>query len=605
MQPLIRPATPQSAHSWWSGNPLVSGGPTMSIHAAAKPLMRFMYGRDVRRFIKRNRGTPLSRETMEIYASYLAFKHVPDSAKVSILQALHDGMHRAHEVQIATETLVEWNLLVVLLRSPCWDIRLSSTSLVHQLLICRGIPPLRNYLNTSLVTILKHLASLLRNRDFNVRQGAGAELLSIARTLSENVRTLALREIFEDVSQLLDSADSESLRFACDLVCIFAGMEAVVVFGPFASRIAKLLSDVDKDVRDSAVSALLAIGQWPVGALHMRQRSTLICMLKFLYAGTAEVHSGMQARLESAVTRVEIWDLAVRLVPKATVRPFNLQPRLCSLLLLVLLSISIGPGRRPIASDTSAESTLWELIRLANYSGPWLLGLYVGTLPNSKAQCLYGGDVIKLRGLCRCIAPGLRFQPFNNFWLPPWSWTLLVPPCCTAHWLATKSNRNIKVRRISMYALSRMTQWPAGPCAVEWDMLFDVYKLLDSPDVTVQKNACKTLGNVAADSDPNVGAMILSLEPFASSCLAKLLIHPHAGVRCSALYALAKICAWREGVDAVRRCAQMCYDASARRVGRSRSRIRCVCAAGVSRAVAARVCSTSKDRLRRRSSAHF
>ncbi|KAJ7479175.1 hypothetical protein FB451DRAFT_1240818 [Mycena latifolia] len=69
--PLTRQPTGDSLRSWWSDrNPL---GPSMDLHAAAKPLMRFMYRRDALAFIAKTRGTPLSSENMEIYSSYLAY----------------------------------------------------------------------------------------------------------------------------------------------------------------------------------------------------------------------------------------------------------------------------------------------------------------------------------------------------------------------------------------------------------------------------------------------------------------------------------------------------------------------------------------------------
>jgi hypothetical protein len=65
-----RPPAPQSTYSWWSDRNSV--GPTISIHAMAKPLIRLMYHSQVRTFIKKNRGIALSEATMQICFSYLA-----------------------------------------------------------------------------------------------------------------------------------------------------------------------------------------------------------------------------------------------------------------------------------------------------------------------------------------------------------------------------------------------------------------------------------------------------------------------------------------------------------------------------------------------------
>ncbi|KAJ7494136.1 armadillo-type protein [Mycena latifolia] len=71
MPPLTRQQTFQSALSWWSdSNP---PGPTINLHAAAKPLMKLMYHQAALGFVKRNRGVALSRETVEIYLSYVLY----------------------------------------------------------------------------------------------------------------------------------------------------------------------------------------------------------------------------------------------------------------------------------------------------------------------------------------------------------------------------------------------------------------------------------------------------------------------------------------------------------------------------------------------------
>jgi hypothetical protein len=67
MPPLTRQDT---VLSWWSdSNPLLRG-PTINLHAVAKPLMRWMYHRQALELLKRNQGSPLLTETLEIYSSY-------------------------------------------------------------------------------------------------------------------------------------------------------------------------------------------------------------------------------------------------------------------------------------------------------------------------------------------------------------------------------------------------------------------------------------------------------------------------------------------------------------------------------------------------------
>jgi hypothetical protein len=72
MPPLTRTDTRASIFSWWSdNNSLLQYSPTINLHAVAKPLIKFMYHRQAKEFIKKNKGNPLSTELLEIYWSYL------------------------------------------------------------------------------------------------------------------------------------------------------------------------------------------------------------------------------------------------------------------------------------------------------------------------------------------------------------------------------------------------------------------------------------------------------------------------------------------------------------------------------------------------------
>jgi hypothetical protein len=73
MPPLTRQETRVSVRSWWSdSNPLLNG-PTINLHAAAKPLMRFMHQRQALELINKNLNSPLSTTMVEIYLSYLPY----------------------------------------------------------------------------------------------------------------------------------------------------------------------------------------------------------------------------------------------------------------------------------------------------------------------------------------------------------------------------------------------------------------------------------------------------------------------------------------------------------------------------------------------------
>ncbi|KAJ7630212.1 hypothetical protein FB45DRAFT_1058258, partial [Roridomyces roridus] len=72
MPPLQRQETRTSLLSWWSdSNPLLQSGPTINLHAAAKPLIKWMHHQQALGIIEKHNEVPLTAELLEIYASYL------------------------------------------------------------------------------------------------------------------------------------------------------------------------------------------------------------------------------------------------------------------------------------------------------------------------------------------------------------------------------------------------------------------------------------------------------------------------------------------------------------------------------------------------------
>ncbi|KAJ7267721.1 hypothetical protein C8J57DRAFT_1613743 [Mycena rebaudengoi] len=90
MPPLTRQQTLESLRSWWSDSNSNLRGPTINLHAAAKPLMRLLYDRQVLDFIRDNWCIPLSAGNAEIYGSYLLCGYVSALTKSAILKDLYE-----------------------------------------------------------------------------------------------------------------------------------------------------------------------------------------------------------------------------------------------------------------------------------------------------------------------------------------------------------------------------------------------------------------------------------------------------------------------------------------------------------------------------------
>ncbi|KAK7045067.1 hypothetical protein R3P38DRAFT_2882421 [Favolaschia claudopus] len=83
---MPRPPSIHSLHSWWSDSNSV--GPTINLHALAKPLMKRMHNRQARSLIKRNFDLPLSSFMLEEYCSYLTFPYVLLGTRLFVLEEI-------------------------------------------------------------------------------------------------------------------------------------------------------------------------------------------------------------------------------------------------------------------------------------------------------------------------------------------------------------------------------------------------------------------------------------------------------------------------------------------------------------------------------------
>ncbi|KAJ7866151.1 armadillo-type protein [Mycena leptocephala] len=306
--PPTRPRTPESIHSWWSdSNPV---GPTISIHAVAKPLMRLMYHEQVRSFIKRNHGTLLSRATLEIYFSYLVYaqyKYISPATKTLILKEFAVRAEvRGDATTMLDSFLVEWDLVVELLSSSDSQIRRYTSNVLGALVSSM-------HESTPLVLdVCQRIVSLLSDNDIEIRESALHAVAKIAETPdgARAVRDLKVWEYLPESTELtksdedndvhsaamlalwginyhlvdahtlvyptilthfaehLDSSAPRIRQLACRMLGALAGSRRASLTNlsfDLCVRVAPLLSDRSMKVRRSAVHALSGLSYWPGG----------------------------------------------------------------------------------------------------------------------------------------------------------------------------------------------------------------------------------------------------------------------------------------------------------------------------------------------------
>ncbi|KAJ7142532.1 hypothetical protein C8R44DRAFT_865861 [Mycena epipterygia] len=106
----------------------------MSLHAASKPLMKFLYHRQVLDFIKKKCGTPLSQENLQTFSDYLAFKYLSPATKVTILEELRFRLGGEHDARALVHSPV-LHQVVALLGSPEAKIRRCMPQIVGKLAV--------------------------------------------------------------------------------------------------------------------------------------------------------------------------------------------------------------------------------------------------------------------------------------------------------------------------------------------------------------------------------------------------------------------------------------------------------------------------------------
>ncbi|KAJ7267893.1 G-protein alpha subunit-domain-containing protein [Mycena rebaudengoi] len=193
MPPLSRFDTVPSIRSWWSdSNP---PGATISIHAAAKPLMRYLYHRQARELVRTNQGISLSQEVVETFASYLTHKYVSHETKALVLRNLaakSDSKVASDAPVIAKVLCGEDNIFSDLLRSPNIEVKNSAYELLINLahnrsawIVCLPWTPCTPFVNVlgeqeTCAFALYAIFQICKSR-------AGAEAIVVAQALKRIV----------------------------------------------------------------------------------------------------------------------------------------------------------------------------------------------------------------------------------------------------------------------------------------------------------------------------------------------------------------------------------------------------------------------------------
>jgi len=253
---LTRQDTHTSVFSWWSdSNSLLRNGPTINLHALAKPLMKRMYHRQASGLIRNNRGSPLSTAMVEIYSSYFRWDYVAWKTKVVIMEELSLQTYSENCAQTLVDSPV-FHYIWEMVGSSDPVAKYSSRTLLGRLVRYKcTIPPIVK------MGGCERLVALLDERDDNVVHWATSTLAEIAHWL-EGAQAIVEAKVQDHVLKLLES--QSSWVTACLLVEELASHEPTVP-AVLDLNLLKQLVALAKWFHLGAIKALHTISRWPDG----------------------------------------------------------------------------------------------------------------------------------------------------------------------------------------------------------------------------------------------------------------------------------------------------------------------------------------------------
>ncbi|KAJ7612863.1 armadillo-type protein, partial [Mycena polygramma] len=504
MPPLARQQTPQSIHSWWSdSNPV---GATVSIHAAAKPLMKMMYHSQARGFVKRCRDVPLSKEVLDIYLGYLMFKYVSSATKTMIFSELHTRA-RSEEAPVVVEWLgSDGPVIMELLNSFDPSIQRWACAILGELAGFQAevgavvtIEPCRR-----LVTLLS---------DSEVCAEAIYAMAEISKQ-EDVAQTLVKADSLLHVQDLLKSTSADirrcSVQLLGNLACHDSTATAVQELAPCA-QLVSLSKHVHFQVRSCAIYALSMICNRPEGALAA------------VNANVVELLEELMTSQLSLLSRQTLNWMSVMLEGLTEHQPGPLA---------VLYTESHWQFIFLLLSDDDVEFKRYGLRavkRVLNAGG---------------ARDIVEADVLRYVGeLLEIDNEEIREQTCAILGdlashLPPILLPLWDTKVCR-QLISLSSDTNPSIRRGVIRALWNISDHPVGAeTVVKLNGHHDLSRLLDSSDRETAGWMCKILGRLAFAHR----SLLVSLGIIPCRQLVSFMSDSDVCVRQSAIYVLTTIC---------------------------------------------------------------
>ncbi|KAF7350393.1 hypothetical protein MVEN_01344100 [Mycena venus] len=489
MLPLARQDTRPSIHSWWSDRNPGLWGPTINIHAMAKPLMRWMYHRQALQFIRENRDSPLSTETLEIYSSYFPLEYVFWSTKTAILSELAERASDIDNARIVADSPI-LKYIAHMLGSPDVEARNSSCRLLEGLVRHEYTIPAILGLNSC-----ERLACLLRDEDSRVVYGAMVTLSRIACYV-DGAQAIVDAETLDLVPELLKSPSLGMREWACELMNKIASHKSAIT-AAFVLQLVSLLSNEDYVVAEGAVEALTQLVRPVDGAQAILDAKALEHVLELLKSQSRAVRK----RTCELVNNLTSYGSAITAA-------------------VVLQLVSLLSNKDSIVTEGAVEA-LTQIAR-----------------PVDGAQAILDAKALEhVLELLKSPSPVIRkltYKLVDNLA----SHRSATAAVIVHQLVSLLSNEDYGVIKRVVHALDKIAHSSDGAQAIVDAKALDlILELLETPSRNIRRWACGLVGNLACHESTIVA--VLALKPFQT--LVTLLSDEDSEVVDWAVYALSQI----------------------------------------------------------------
>ncbi|KAJ7753650.1 armadillo-type protein [Mycena maculata] len=517
MHPLNRGETRTSILSWWSDRNPGLQGPTMNLHAAAKPLMRLMYHRQALNFIEKNRSAPLSREAAELRIHRHEIGNSGEPQKQSNRQKRRCTHNHRRFIPAVSDRSNDGN---VELEGPGRGVYAMGRVVErgpgapeYKPVFGVGVPVTASFE----IFHCTQFSSFISHKHAEVIEEATYALSEISRWL-DGAQAAVDAKLLDHIEELLISSKEGVQRWTSTLVRNLSRHQSIaqeILTMKPCPQLVSLLRHKNSEVIEQATYALCMISRWLNGAQAVVDAKLLDHIEELLISS----NEGVQRWTCNLVGNLATYESIARVV-------FTMKP--CILLVSLL---------RHKSSEVIEQAT-YALCMISRWLNGALAVVDAKLLDHIEELLISSNEGVQ-RWTCNLVGNLASHESIAPH-------VLTTTPCIRL--VSLLRHKNAEIIEQATYALSQISWWLDGALAVVDAKLLDhIEELLISSNEGVQRWTCNLVGNLATYE--SIARVVLTTRP--CILLVSLLRHKNVAIIKHAIRALSGISRRLDGAQAI------------------------------------------------------